>query len=617
MRDNGSPNNGGFCGWGNKANYQCNNFRLEGAYGLNNYWYGNDFKLTGLSTNLKDGQWHHVAVTWDGAIQVMYVDGAPVGTLPHTGLNAQGTNFVVGKTTADVGFKGCLDNLLIANRAFSAAEVAAVMQALMCSNLLPPESTLQFAAGGVLDLNGADQSFSSLNGTGRVMNSSAVEVTLTVGGGNADCAFAGTIDGPVTLAKIGSGALALSGINGHQGGTAVTAGTLVLTSPSIESVLATSHAWFDAADPATLTTNAAGQVTLWANKGTAGSALDAEQIVPGTGPTLTQGALNGMPVLSVAGTTSLKTKTNLGISGAANRTLFAVGNRRNNSSNFIAHVGEVLDGRAFGLASQQESLFAYTWGPKNDMTFAARPNNVYELYDFMIDNGTAAANVIGPDTYLSKTLTLTPNTTDTPLTLGSRFTATCWGDVAEVIVFNRALTPPEMMGVEAYLRAKWLTSGSQPVLSAGAFDVASGAFLNLGGTDQTVTDLSGDGCVSNGTLTVNGLLTPGGIGTLGTLTLATDTVLSGAELRIDAAPDGSCDCLVVQGSLSLTQTILTIQNEASLIPGKRYLIATFTPGTLSGTLTPAFATASKWMFNANTETGEFSLTSRGLLFMIH
>ena len=616
MRDDGSPNTGGFCGWGNSAANQCNNFRLSGANGLNNYWYANDFNLTGLSTNLKDGQWHHVAVTWDGAIQVMYVDGAPVGTSPRTGLNAQGTNFVVGKTTADVGFKGCLDNLLIANRAFSAAEIASVMQALMHSDLLPTEGTLQLATGGVLDLNGASQSFGSLNGAGRVMNSSPVGVTLTVGGGHADCAFAGTIDGPVTLTKIGSGTLTLSGINAHQGGTAVTAGTLVLTSPSIESVLATSHAWFDAADAATITTNAAGQVTLWANKGTAGAALDAEQIVTGVGPTVIQNALNGLPVLSVAGTTSLKTKNNLGISGSANRTLFAVGSRRNNSSNFIAHVGEALIGKSFGLASQKEMFFAYTWGPQNDLTFSARPNDVYELYDFMIDNGTASATVIGPDTFLSKTLTLSPNTSDTPLTLGSRFTATCWGDVAEVIVFNRALTPPEMMGVEAYLRAKWLTSGAQPVLSAGAFDVASGAFVNLDGTDQTVTGLSGGGCVSNGTLTVSGLLTPGGIDTLGTLTLATDTVLSGAELRVDAAPDGSCDRLVVQGSLSLAQAVLTLQNDALLSPGKRYLIATFPPGMLSGTLTPAFASASKWMINANTETGELSLTSRGLLIMI-
>ena len=336
----------------------------------------------------------------------------------------------------------------------------------------------------------------------------------------------------------------------------------------------------------------------------------------GVGPTVIQNALNRLPVLSVAGTTSLKTKNNLGISGSANRTLFAVGSRRNNSSNFIAHVGEALIGKSFGLASQKEMFFAYTWGPQNDLTFSARPNDVYELYDFMIDNGTASATVIGPDTFLSKTLTLSPNTSDTPLTLGSRFTATCWGNVAEVIVFNRALTPPEMMGVEAYLRAKWLTSGAQPVLSAGAFDVASGAFVNLDGTDQTVTGLSGGGCVSNGTLTVSGLLTPGGIDTLGTLTLATDTVLSGAELRVDAAPDGSCDRLVVQGSLSLAQAVLTLQNDALLSPGKRYLIATFPPGMLSGTLTPAFASASKWMINANTETGELSLTSRGLLIMI-
>jgi hypothetical protein len=202
------------------------------------------------------------------------------------------------------------------------------------------------------------------------------------------------------------------------------------------------------------------------------------------------------------------------------------------------------------------------------------------------------------------------------MTLGSRFTATCWGDVAEVILFNRALTPPEMMGVSAYLRAKWLISGAQPMLSAGNFDVAAGAFVDLGETAQTITNLSGDGCVSNGTLTVNGLLTPGGIDTLGTLTLATDTVLDGATLLFDATPDGACDRLVVQGSLSFVQTTLTFQNEEALVPGKRYLIATFPPGMLSGSLTPAFTTANKWTLSANAETGELSLISRGLLFIL-
>ena len=174
MRDDGSPNTGGFCGWGNNANNQCNNLRLAGAHGLKNYWYANDFEVSGLSTNLKDGEWHHIAVTWDGLTQTMYVDGVPVRTTSRTGLNAQGINFVVGKTTSDVGFKGYIDNLLIADRAFTAAGIVAIMQTLMHSGsngLLPPEGALHLATGGVLDLNGADQSFSSLNGVGRVANS--------------------------------------------------------------------------------------------------------------------------------------------------------------------------------------------------------------------------------------------------------------------------------------------------------------------------------------------------------------------------------------------------------------------------------------------------------------
>ena len=177
-------------------------------------------------------------------------------------------------------------------------------------------------------------------------------------------------------------------------------------------------------------------------------------------------------------------------------------------------------------------FFAYTWGPQNDLTFSARPNDVYELYDFMIDNGTASATVIGPDTFLSKTATLAPNTTDTPLTLGSRFTATCWGDVAEVIVFNRALTPPEMMGVEAYLRAKWLTSGAQPVLSAGAFDVASGAFVT--GRDCPDHDQQAETAASPAARSRRAGCDPGG-DDIGHIDLTTDTVRSGAS-AVDAHP---------------------------------------------------------------------------------
>jgi len=426
--------------------------------------------------------------------------------------------------------------------------------------------------------------------------------------------FSGTVDGPITLVKVGAGSLTLSGLNGYSGGTAVNEGTLILSAPSLQSVLAGSVVWFDAADTGTLTTNANGQVTLWSNKGTAGATLDAIQITSGVGPTVLANALNGRSVLSVDGTTALRTKNNLGIVGAMDRTIFAVGNRKNSGTNYIVHVGEGIDSRAFGIASQSQFLFAYTW--IKDILFPPRASGTYEIYDFLISGSYGSANVISDGTVLSGTAALTPNTADTPLYIGSRFSEACWGNVAEVIVFNRALAPPEIMGIEAYLRAKWLTSGSSAVFSAGAVSVAAGAAVDLSGTTQTLARLSGNGLVTNGTLTVSGDIAPGGTNAIGTLTLASAAPLSGTLLT-DVAPDGTSDCLQVQGPLNLTGLALQIADVSQLKSGKRYVIASCAPGGLTGPFASANLNANSWAVSYNHAAGEVQLISRGLLVLLH
>ncbi len=122
--DTGCPNTGGFVGWGASSYNQGNNFRLNGFYSLDDYWYNNDFVASGLSANPMDGNWHAVAVTWDGTNQIMYMDGVAVGSRNPTSPAVQGTGFEVGGTTADVNFKGWLNDLLIANAAMTPAELA-------------------------------------------------------------------------------------------------------------------------------------------------------------------------------------------------------------------------------------------------------------------------------------------------------------------------------------------------------------------------------------------------------------------------------------------------------------------------------------------------------------
>lgn len=111
--------------------------------------------------------------------------------------------------------------------------------------------------------------------------------------------------------------------------------------------------------------------------------------------------------------------------------------------------------------------------------------------------------------------------------------------------------------------------------------VAAGAALDLNGNVQALGGLSGSGMVSNGTLTVNGIIAPGGTNVIGTLTLATTTTVSGT-LLIDVAPDGSCDVLNVQSNLNVSNLNLQIQNLGLLGSGKQYAIARCTPGGLTG-----------------------------------
>ncbi|HXC97901.1 MAG TPA: LamG-like jellyroll fold domain-containing protein, partial [Verrucomicrobiae bacterium] len=122
--DTGCPNNGGFFGWGANTTGEANDLRLNGPNSLVDYWYSDDFIVSGLAANPMDGNWHAIVVTWDGTTQTMYVDGVGVGTRTPAGPNIQSANFIVGKTTADVNFKGWMEDLLIANTALTPADIA-------------------------------------------------------------------------------------------------------------------------------------------------------------------------------------------------------------------------------------------------------------------------------------------------------------------------------------------------------------------------------------------------------------------------------------------------------------------------------------------------------------
>ena len=180
------------------------------------------------------------------------------------------------------------------------------------------------------------------------------------------------------------------------------------------------------------------------------------------------------------------------------------------------------------------------------------------------------------------------------LTVGSDGNSTVFSDVlsgsnALVKVGGGTLT----LGGASTYSGDTLVSGGTLRLAGGAnrlpadsdVTVAAGAALDLNGQAQTVASIGGSGSVLGGALAVTDLIAPGGIGAVGTLTLAETPALSSVTLRIDTRLDGDCDVLAVTDDLDLSQLTLQIEDAAQL-SGLSYVIAT-----CSGALTGSFAGA--------------------------
>jgi len=85
--------------------------------------------LRGVS-QLPIGSWTHVATTYDGATQRLFVNGVQVASRAQTGTIevSDGALRIGGDTAfADEFFQGAIDEVRVYNRALSAAEITADM----------------------------------------------------------------------------------------------------------------------------------------------------------------------------------------------------------------------------------------------------------------------------------------------------------------------------------------------------------------------------------------------------------------------------------------------------------------------------------------------------------
>ncbi|MDI9432455.1 MAG: hypothetical protein QM570_12120, partial [Planctomycetota bacterium] len=87
---------------------------------------GGAFSHAYASNVLVEGQWLHIAGTWDGAAQRLYLNGEEVATLTPSGVLGTGTMFRLSSPDGEP-LDGMLDEVRVYDRALSGQEITAVM----------------------------------------------------------------------------------------------------------------------------------------------------------------------------------------------------------------------------------------------------------------------------------------------------------------------------------------------------------------------------------------------------------------------------------------------------------------------------------------------------------
>jgi len=97
-------------------------------------FYANDFDVDASSTNLFNGEWHHVVCTIGTTIARLYVDGNQLGGDYNKGtLTTANTEVKISSTNSLISFKGEIDQVRIFNKALSAGEVTTLYNETACN----------------------------------------------------------------------------------------------------------------------------------------------------------------------------------------------------------------------------------------------------------------------------------------------------------------------------------------------------------------------------------------------------------------------------------------------------------------------------------------------------
>ncbi len=199
-------------------------------------------------------------------------------------------------------------------------------------------------------------------------------------------------------------------------------------------------------------------VTSWLDS--SGSGNTATQGTGGAQPSFRTNVLNGKPVVRFDGNDRLTfaTESNFDI---AKPTMLIVAKRTAGSSGSLLakNTTDFGDGRRRKLQmATGASSFVYGSGSDGQsINVAATPTN-WNMYGLIANSETNHSLFVNGTETISATFTDDDNFNNATMEIGSAFSngaESFTGDIAEIIIYNRALSSIEMTGVQNYLKAKY------------------------------------------------------------------------------------------------------------------------------------------------------------------
>jgi len=94
----------------------------DGGYGVWVYWMGGGNPSVRTTTTYNDGYWHHLLVTRSGSAVTLYMDGVSKATTDSS-ITITASSIHLGDNFGNNLWNGSIDELVIANRSYSASEV--------------------------------------------------------------------------------------------------------------------------------------------------------------------------------------------------------------------------------------------------------------------------------------------------------------------------------------------------------------------------------------------------------------------------------------------------------------------------------------------------------------